>query len=204
PKVTDMYVDPSYDAAEIHEAVGAIENESTHPVAIALRDYTLSMLQRETFEAKVKNIQTIHGQGVTGTISDNTWFIGKRKLAGNESEVEQFYHTNDQDSAVEGKTIVFVDVEERIAAIYALKDTVRPEEKKMIKALHRDGIETMMLTGDIELTAKAVAEEIGISSYQAECLQVEKGKGIKKEKMNREKFQMKGVEFTLALRLLTR
>src|SRR5699024_9999337 len=68
PKVTDVYVDPSCDAFEIHEAVGAIENESTHPVAIALRDYTLSILQRETYEVEVKNMQTIHGQGVTGTV----------------------------------------------------------------------------------------------------------------------------------------
>lgn len=192
PKVTDVYVNPSCDAFEIHEAVGAIENESTHPVAIALRDYTLSTLQRETYEVKVKNMQTIHGQGVTGTVSNKTWFIGKRKFAGNELKNEPFFHTRDQDWAQEGKTIVYVGVEERIVAIYALKDTVRPEAKKMITALQQDGIETMMLTGDIELTAKAVAEEIGISSYQAECLPGEKVKRIKKAQEEGEKVAMVG------------
>src|SRR5699024_10214532 len=170
----------------------AIENESTHPVAIALRDYTLSILQRETYEVEVKNMQTIHGQGVTGTVSNKTWFIGKRKFAGNELKNEPFFHTRDQDWAQEGKTIVYVGVEERIVAIYALKDTVRPEAKKMITALHHDHIETMMLTGDIELTAKAVAEEIGISSYQAECLPGEKVKRIKKAQEERGKVAMVG------------
>src|SRR5699024_12561641 len=86
PTGTDVYVNHSCDAFEIHEAVGAIESESTHPVAIALRDYTLSILQRETYEVEVKNMQTIHGQGVTGTVSNKTWFIGKRKFAGRSEE----------------------------------------------------------------------------------------------------------------------
>src|SRR5699024_345360 len=153
PKVTDVYVNPSCDAFEIHEAEGAIENESTHPVAIALRDYTLSILQRETYAVEVKNMQKIHGQVVKGTVTNKTVLIGKRKFEGNELKNEPFVHTRDQDWAQEGKTIVYVGVEERIVAIYALKDTVRPEAKKMITALHHDHIETMMLTGDIELTA---------------------------------------------------
>lgn len=62
----------------------------------------------------------------------------------------------------------------------------------MITALHHDHIETMMLTGDIELTAKAVAEEIGISSYQAECLPGEKVKRIKKAQEERGKVAMVG------------
>src|SRR5699024_10527780 len=108
---------PSCDAFEIHEAVGAIENESTHPVAIALRDYTLSILQRETYEVEVKNMQTIHGQGGTGTVSNKTWFIGKRKFAGNELKNEPSFQTREQELAEEGRTMVYVSVGERIGAI---------------------------------------------------------------------------------------
>lgn len=192
PEVTNVYLDSSYDASEIHEAVGAIENESTHPVAIAIRNYTLDILQRETYEVDVKYMQTVHGQGVTGTIADHTWFIGKKKFAANASDNEPFFQTLDQDLAREGKTIVYVGFDQRIVAIYALKDTVRPEAKKMISALHKDNIETIMLTGDIELTAKAVAKEVGISSYQAECLPGGKVEEIKKAQEKHEKVAMVG------------
>src|SRR5699024_5093953 len=63
---------------------------------------------------------------------------------------------------------------DEIIAIYALKDTVREEAKRAIELIHQLGIKTIMLTGDNELTAKAVAEEVGIETYVAECLPDEK------------------------------
>lgn len=191
PKVTDVYLNPAFDANKIHEAVGTIENESTHPVAIAIRQYTLNRLEQESFQEEVTNMQTIHGKGVRGTVADKTWFIGKKIFASNKKSIP-FFHNKDQELAKEGKTIVYAGYDDQIVAIYALKDTVRPEANKTITKLHQDGVETIMLTGDIELTAKAVAEEIGMSTFQAECLPEEKVKQIKRAQKQKGKVAMVG------------
>src|SRR5690606_602342 len=78
-----------------------------------------------------------------------------------------------------GKTIVYVGHNDKIVAIYALKDVVREEAKETISELKRRGIKTIMLTGDNELTAKAVCEEVGIDDYVAECLPNEKVEHIR-------------------------
>src|SRR5690625_1926827 len=179
PVVTDTLIHPSFDANTIHIAVGAIESESLHPVADAIRKYTLEKLGLEKFPVKVTDMQTVSGKGVSGVVDGKTWFIGKKYFATEDMGNEPFFESQDTFLAEDGKTIVYVGYENQIVAIYGLKDTVRPEAKQMIADLHEANIKTMMLTGDIELTAKAVANETGIADFHAECLPGEKVEKIK-------------------------
>jgi len=179
PVVTDTLIHPSFDANTIHIAVGAIESESLHPVAVAIRKYTLEKLGLEKFPVKVTDMQTVSGKGVSGVVDGKTWFIGKKYFATEDMGNEPFFESQDTFLAEDGKTIVYVGYENQIVAIYGLKDTVRPEAKQMIADLHEANIKTMMLTGDIELTAKAVANETGIADFHAECLPGEKVEKIK-------------------------
>src|SRR5690606_5735895 len=109
------------------------------------------------------------------------WYIGKEDFAG-EVNTNALYRKLADKLANEGKTIVYVGNKEEVIAIYALKDTIREEAKAAITALKKRGIYTIMLTGDNELTAKAIAEEAGINDYVAECLPDEKVKYMKKLK----------------------
>lgn len=179
PEVTDVIVHPDYDEAYIHEVVGAIESESTHPLAIALRDFSLHFLNKEQFTVNVDHVETVSGKGVIGTVNDKQWYVGKEYFV-SESENELFYDEKVAQLASEGKTVVYVGYEGEIIAIYALKDTVREEAKRAIELIHQLGIKTIMLTGDNELTAKAVAEEVGIETYVGECLPNEKVNYIRK------------------------
>src|SRR5699024_5517733 len=81
--------------------------------------------------------------------------------------------------ANEGKTVVFVSHNDQIVAIYALIDTIRKDAVEAIKSLNKRGVKTVMLTGDNELTAQAIAKETGIETYVSECLPDEKVKVIK-------------------------
>src|SRR5699024_3494283 len=72
--------------------------------------------------------------------------------------------------ANEGKTVVFVSHNDQIVAIYALIDTIRKDAVEAIKSLNKRGVKTVMLTGDNELTAQAIATETGIETYVSECL----------------------------------
>ena len=74
----------------------------------------------------------------------------------------------------EGKTVVLVGTEEEIEGVLAVADTVRPEARRVVQALHERGIRTAMLTGDNERTARAVAEEVGVDSVHAELLPEQK------------------------------
>ncbi len=178
PEVTDFYVHPDYDAKHVHEIAGAIESESTHPLAVAIKNYTLNELNKDQFSVHVEHVQTVSGKGVIGTIGNEQWYLGKAYFVTGQ-KTKPFFGTKADDLANEGKTIVYVGHNDEIVAIYALKDVVREEAKETISELKRRGIKTIMLTGDNELTAKAVCEEVGIDDYVAECLPNEKVEHIR-------------------------
>ncbi|HLR60013.1 MAG TPA: heavy metal translocating P-type ATPase [Pseudogracilibacillus sp.] len=190
PVVTDALIHPDYNPNTIHEIVGAIESESTHPLARALTTFTLSTLKQDNFSVNVTQMKTVSGKGVIGTINQEEWFVGKENLAENNSN--SFYDSEVTKLASGGKTVVFVSHNNQIVALYALKDTIRNDAVKAIKKLNKRGIKTVMLTGDNELTAQAVAKETGIQDYVAECLPDEKVIEIKKLMKENSKVAMIG------------
>lgn len=190
PAVTDTLIHPDYDPKKIHEIVGAIESESTHPLARALTAFSLDAIKQDSFSVEVTEMKTVSGKGVIGTIDNEEWFIGKEYLSNNTTD--PFYGDQVAKLASGGKTVVFVSHNNEVVALYALKDTIRRDAVEAIKSLHKRGIKTVMLTGDNELTAKAVAEELGIEDYIAECLPDEKVEEIKNFMQNGHKVAMIG------------
>lgn len=177
PVVTDYLIDPHFDEDKIHEIVGAIEAESTHPLARALTDFTMTKLNRTHFNLELTEMKTVSGKGVIGTINQEDWYIGKEIFASKDKT--DFYQAEAIKLANEGKTVVYLGYQERVVAIYALKDTIREDAVRAIKAIQARGIHTYMLTGDNKLTAQAVAKETGIEHFIAECLPDEKVMHVK-------------------------
>ncbi len=192
PEVTDVHVHPDYKKAIVHEIVGVIESESTHPLAQAIRSFSLNYLNKNSFNREVEEVSTVSGRGVIGTVEGETWHIGKEDLLQQSLDYPPFYGTLAKELASEGKTVVYVSHNQQIVAIYALKDTVRKEAKEAIASIKDRGIYTILLTGDNELTAKAVATEVGIDDYVAECLPEEKVTYIKKLKKKFDNVAMVG------------
>lgn len=191
PEVTDALIHPDYDAAKIHEITGAIEAASTHPLAVAITTYALQMLQKDVFDVDITHVETVSGKGVIGTIDGEKWYIGKKYFVADPNK-PCFADAQANELANEGKTVVYVGHNDEIVAIYATKDTVREEAKVAVKEIKKRGIYTIMLTGDNELTAKAVAEEIGIEDFVAECLPDEKVNYIRTLKQKYGKVAMVG------------
>jgi Cd2+/Zn2+-exporting ATPase len=166
PEVTDFVVKDDYDENEILTLLGSIEAQSNHPLAESIVQYTKSKgINISSFIA----IEDITGWGVKATIDGTDWKVGKSKFVGQE-EAQLFQSGLTHILENEGKTIIFIAKEEEIVAIAALKDTVREESKLAIAELKKLGITTIMLTGDNERTAKAIAEEAGVDAYFSECL----------------------------------
>src|SRR5699024_7116762 len=135
PVVTDKLIHPDYNTNQIHEIVGAIENESTHPLARALTSFSLETLKQDKFSVDVTNINTISGKGVIGTVTNEEWFVGKEYMTENNSN--PFYGTKATELANKSKSVVFVSHNDQIVAIYALIDTTRKDAVAAIKALNK-------------------------------------------------------------------
>ncbi|MEK3988763.1 MULTISPECIES: heavy metal translocating P-type ATPase [Robertmurraya] len=180
PEVTDIIVVEELERQPLLQAVASIENHSNHPLAQAIVTY----VKKETGStlAHPESIEDVSGYGVRASLDGLDWKIGKADFVG-KMEAESFSNGIAKQLASEGKTIVFVKQNETLVALIALKDVVREETKAAIDLLKAKGIYTIMLTGDSEKTAEAIAGESHVDEYVAECLpetKVEKLKEIRK------------------------
>nr|WP_245807821.1 heavy metal translocating P-type ATPase [Halobacillus massiliensis] len=175
PKVTDIVLSDESLKEETFAITIAVEQESNHPLAKAivneLSKYSVPSLQME-------EVTNVSGQGVKAKYNHDIWKIGNAEFAGRE-EAFAFQEGIAEKLASEGKTTVFVTKNDEIIALIALKDTVRKEAKQAIENLKKQGIYTVMLTGDNPVTAEAIAKEAGIQTYIAECMPEDKVKELK-------------------------
>ena len=178
PVVTDLFISPDQNETHVISIVSAIENESTHPLAQAILSYSTEKYPNKLEQVAIEKVTTISGKGISATVNKDQWKIGNANFVGKEIAT-QFHHGISQQLTREGKTMVFVRKNEKVIALFALKDTIRPDTQTAIQALKDRGIYTVMLTGDHKLTAEAIAEEIGVDHYIAECLPNEKVDHIK-------------------------
>lgn len=186
PIVTDTIIADGLNGDLIIPIIGAIEKESAHPLAKAINDFSLEHSQVEAHDIDVLDMKTISGHGVSASVDGDEWIIGNAAFIGPELAFS-FQDGIAKDLASQGKTIAFALRNGEVAALFALKDTIRKVTIDAIAALKKQGIYTVMLTGDNEITAKAVADEIGIDHYIGECLPDQKVKYVKEL---RDKYKM--------------
>jgi len=179
PEVTDVVIRENLQEEDFLLRVASIENYSNHPLATAIVRYAKSRITKEL--VKPTDMEDISGNGVQAYFGNEFWQVGRASFVGRD-EAEQFQKGIALSLANEGKTIVFAKDEHGIAGIITLKDVVREETVKAIEALKKESIYTVMLTGDGEKTARAIAIESHIDAYIAECLPETKVDEIKKLK----------------------
>ncbi|BCB02495.1 heavy metal translocating P-type ATPase [Bacillus sp. KH172YL63] len=179
PAVTDVLIAEGMNEHDVLRTVASIESQSNHPLAQAIvghvrRSADITMFQPDSLE-------DVSGWGVKAVVDGATWKIGKPDFVG-QKQAGQFMNGAYEKIASEGKTTVFVAIEQDIVAMIALKDVVRKETIEALNLLKAEGVQTIMLTGDNEKTARAIAEEARVSSFIAECLPETKVDELKKLK----------------------
>ncbi|MEH7237878.1 heavy metal translocating P-type ATPase [Bacillus sp. JJ1562] len=175
PVVTDIIVADSIEHNAFLQIVASIENQSTHPLAGAIVTHAKTNGQELL---PIDGIEDMPGFGVKATIGEADWLIGKSDLVGKDAAAA-FKNGVEKQLAAEGKTIVYVKSDDDIVGILALKDIVREDTVSAISALKDLGIYTVMLTGDGEKTAEAIAAESHVDQHIAECLPETKVNHIK-------------------------
>ncbi|MCA0989349.1 cadmium-translocating P-type ATPase [Alkalihalobacillus algicola] len=176
PVVTDVITREDIDEDTFMRTVASIERQSTHPLAKAIVQSAGNFAWIEP-----EDMEDHSGWGVQASVSGTQWKVGKREFFSESAGFSLFDHQYKK-LQQEGKTLVVAADEKGIAGIIALKDQVRAASIKMVKDLQKQGIEPIMITGDSEETAKAIAEEVGIEKYYANCLPEDKVTRIKQLK----------------------
>lgn len=177
PEVTRFLNRSNRDDSVFLPAVAAIENNAAHPLGQAIVDFT-----RKKTEAPLpaaENVKVIPGYGVVGRVGGRTYAIGKAAMF-DKAAISAFINDNTHDMPDDRHTMVYVESEGRIIGLFALRDQIREEAVKAIRALGTFGIKTVMLTGDNEQTAAAIKHETGVSAFIANCLPENKANEIKK------------------------
>ncbi|MFS0577014.1 heavy metal translocating P-type ATPase [Sporosarcina sp. 179-K 3D1 HS] len=166
PVVTDFLV---RDGVEVNEALSifaSIESQSNHPLALAITKYANE--KGVNYERHIQ-MEDVPGHGIKAYMEDRELRVGNPRFIG-QNLADAFQQGAAIDLLNEGKTVIFLRDEQGIMAAAAFKDTLRKEAVEAIKHLKDAGIHTIMLTGDNEKTAAAIAKESGIESFVAECL----------------------------------
>ncbi|MBY6051990.1 cadmium-translocating P-type ATPase [Cytobacillus firmus] len=179
PEVTDVVVKDGLSREELLLKVASIESHSNHPLANAIVKYAKSTLTEALIHPE--SIEDVTGFGVKAKVDHDEWKIGKASFVG-KTEAMAFADGAADRMASEGKTVVFVQKNDEIIGLLSLKDVVRQETKQAIDLLKKQGIYTVMLTGDSQTTAAAIAGESHVNEHIAECLPENKVEHLKKLK----------------------
>jgi P-type Cu+ transporter len=144
----------------------SLEKDSLHPIAKAIVEKAQSL---NLSDVSLESSKVLPGEGLQGVIEGTLYYVGNERLM----KRLGLHHSNDELMASKtslGHTPLMLMSEKEVLAIYFVADTLKSDSKKAIEYLHKQGIKTMMLSGDNVATAQAIAKQVGIDEVVAEVL----------------------------------
>ncbi|WP_105110433.1 heavy metal translocating P-type ATPase [Streptococcus suis] len=176
PQVTDMTVFSSATEEEVLQLAASAEQYSEHPLAQALlksaEDAGLSLLPSQDFQA-------LSGRGLSVKIAEQTILLGNEKLMKESGIALGSAIATAETYANQAKTPVYLAADGHLLVVIAIADQVKPSSHTAIQDLHQMGLEVVMLTGDNEKTAQAIADQVGIDTVISQVLPEDKANQVK-------------------------
>lgn len=188
PKVIDIISLSDLNEDEIVKIAASMEKNSEHPLGKAVYE---KLKEKNFSEYDIRNFLSISGRGVVGEIENNKYFLGNRKLLieNNIGNIkEELIHKYE----LEGKTTILLADKDNLIAFITIADVIREESIQLIEKLRKEKIETYMLTGDNERTAKVIAKKLNIDNVIAEVSPEDKYKKVKELQEKGKKVAMVG------------
>ncbi len=176
PAVTDLVPLPSFNREDVLRLSAAAESSSEHPLARAI---VAAAQEQQIALPQVTNFQAVPGSGVRAQAENRNVLIGKPRFL--EAEGVDPSTARDQITAMQsrGETVVALAVDRKLAGLIAIADPIKADARETIRRLREAGLEPVMLTGDNQTTARAVAEQVGITEYRAEVIPQDKAAVIR-------------------------
>jgi Cu2+-exporting ATPase len=176
PSVEKVFVQ-QYSEDEVLSYIAALNQHSEHPLAQAVVSFAKT---KNITWPNAGNFEAITGKGVVGKVDGKEIALGNRALmAGTKAKINPDIEQQIIAEQKLGKTVSYIAIDGNVAGFVSISDAIKPDSKAAIKALTDEGIEVMMLTGDNQNTAAAVANELRLSAFKASCLPEDKLNEIK-------------------------
>ncbi|MGB9627582.1 MAG: heavy metal translocating P-type ATPase, partial [Thermodesulfobacteriota bacterium] len=189
PSVTDVIASPGLTTKEVLFLAASAERGSEHPLAEAIvnraKEEHLNLIDPKGFQA-------IAGHGIEAIIDSRKVLLGNLRLMEERGVSLNGLLDKAEQLSSEGKTPMFLAIDGKAAGIIGVADTLKEYSKEAVETLHRMGLEVVMLTGDNERTAKAIARQIGIDRVLAEVLPEKKAEEVKRLQSEGKKVAMVG------------
>ena len=189
PSVTDIEVFGTFEKETVALIAAAVESGSEHPLGQAI---VKNAKHRDLLTPKAEDVQGIAGHGIQGRVYGKTVLLGNRRLMARENIDTKIAEEMLVRFEREGKTAMLIGVDNTLAGVIAVADTLKPEAAEAIAALKADGIRVVMLSGDNKRTADAIAQQVGIERVIAEVLPEDKASIIKQLQSEKEIVAMVG------------
>ena len=183
PEITQIYTN-GVEQTSLLEFAYAVESKSSHPLAKAITKYC----EQENVKLKeTKDYSETVGGGITGIVEGKKISIGNKRLMEMLSVDVTSLEEKANRISEQGSISLYICVDNKIIGLFEISDPVKPTSANAIAELNKMGIETVMLTGDSEKTAKAIQKKLGISKVKAQLLPEDKVNVIKE-------YQSKGIK----------
>lgn len=167
PTLTDFHVQDGFERDQVLQIVASVEAKSEHPIALAI----VKAAEDENIEfLPVTAFDSVTGSGIKAEVDGQAVQIGANRYM---HEIGVNVSAFEQEAARlgnEGKTPIYVAIRQKLAAIVAVADPIKPSTFAAIDALHQLGLKVAMITGDNRHTAHAIATRLGIDQVEAEVL----------------------------------
>lgn len=175
PELTDLHVADGFEQSSLLASVAAIEQRSEHPIALAI---VKAAQEQGLGLPQVDDFHNIMGAGIQASIGNDRYLIGSEKFLLSQGADISALTQKGLEFAHAGKTPIYVAVNSRPAGLFVIADTVKEDAESAIAQLHGMNIKTVMLTGDNEQTAQAIASQLKIDKVYAQALPDDKVKYV--------------------------
>jgi Cu+-exporting ATPase len=167
PKVVAIVPAPGVDENEALRLAASVERASEHPLAAAI---VAAAAERSLATARVLGFDSPAGKGALGLVERRRIVVGNAAFLAELDIATAALDAEAERLRSDGATAIYLAVDGRLAAVFAVADPVKPSTPAALEALRRDGLRLVMLTGDNRTTANAVARRLGITEVEADIL----------------------------------
>lgn len=190
PTLTDVLVDKDFTEEELLNLAATAESQSEHPLAQAI---VRGAIEKGMTLGQVNKFNAIPGYGIQASVNHQNILVGTRKLMKQHNIIlTEYVQRSMEKLELDGKTAMLIAVDGKLAGIIAVADTVKETSQEAVARMKALGLEVIMLTGDNQHTAEAIAKQVGISRVIAEVLPEQKREEIKKLQKQGKKVAMVG------------
>lgn len=180
PKLIDVATLPGVEEVDLLQVAAAVEKQSDHPLASAIVDGAALRLPEGTAGLDAADVRAVTGYGIEANVRGQAVVVGKPGMFSREAALPDDIAALVTNLQTKGRTVVVVQKEGRFLGVLGIMDAPRESAREVIAALHRIGVtQTLMLTGDNQAVADAVAKDVGITLARGDLLPEDKVAAIR-------------------------